>query len=54
MLLDPQRVLAEHLRRERLVDIGRDRLRPKNVSPSPTWPASVWTWTQMMFGNSAS
>ena len=27
MLLDPQRVLPEHLRRERLVDIGMDRLR---------------------------
>ena len=27
MLLDPQRVLPEHLRRERLVDVGMDRLR---------------------------
>ena len=27
MLLDPQRILPEHLRRERLVHIGMDRLR---------------------------
>jgi hypothetical protein len=33
MLLDPQRILPQHLRRERLVDIGMDRLRAEEGLP---------------------
>ena len=52
--VDGERIAAEQLRREHLVDIGLDGLGMKKVSPSPTRPSSVWTRSQRRLANSSS